>query len=454
MKFDAIIIGTGQAGPPLALNLSKHGKKVAIIEKDELGGSCVNVGCTPTKAYLASARRAQLARKSRDLGITTESVTVDLKQIKQRKDEMVRESHMNLAESFEKEENISLFRGKASFRDRNSVEVDGQVLEGETIYINVGRRPRIPEGFKGVPYLTNAGILELEEIPRHLLIVGGGYLGLEFAQMFRRFGSEVTVMERGERLVKKEDEDISEAVADILREEGINIRLQSECMSAKSVEDGIEVAIDCREGSPTEKGSHLLIATGRIPNTEDLKPEKAGVEVDEKGYIAVNQDLRTSTGNIFALGTCNGKGAFTHTSYNDYQIIESQLFRKQRRTLQDRILCYAMFTDPPLARVGLSEKQIKEKGLQAKVAERPMAKVARAKEMGETAGKIKIYVEDGTDRVLGAVFLGVRADECIHTLLDLMYAKAPYTTIRDAVHIHPTVSELIPTMLEDLQPIK
>lgn len=455
MKYDAIIIGTGQAGPPLALSLAKEGKKVAVIEKGELGGSCVNYGCTPTKAYLASARRAFLARNSEELGVNVPgAVKVDLRQIKRRKDKLVEESHENLSKSFEKENNISLIKGKAHFLNKREVQVNGNVLQAKRIYIDVGRRPRIPEGFREVNYLTNKSILELEELPGHLMIVGGGYVGLEFAQMFRRFGSKVTIFERGENLIKKEDKDISEAIAEIFRKEDINVRLNSECMGAKQAGDEIEVRVKCEEGAPTVRGSHLLIATGRIPNTEDLGLEKAGVKKDEKGYITVNEQLQTTTDHIFALGTCNGQGAFTHTSYNDFQIINSQLSGDQQRNLKDRILCYAAFTDPPLARIGMNEKQIKEAGIKAKFAERPMTLVARAKEMGETSGKMKIFIEEKTDKILGASFLGVKADECIHAVLDVMYAGAAYTTIRDAVHIHPTVSELIPTMLEDLKPLE
>ena len=455
MNYDAIIIGTGQAGPPLALSLAKKGKKVAIVEKSHLGGTCVNTGCTPTKTYIASARRAFVAGNSEELGVGIEGkVKVNLKQIKRRKDKIIQESRDSWEKSFSEEPDISLIRGKAKFIDPKSIEVDGKIFSAETIYINVGARPRIPEGFENVPVLTNETMLELEEIPEHLIIVGGGYVGLEFAQMFNRFGSKVTILERGERLMKQEDEDISEAIAEILKKEDINIRFKSECISAKPAGEGVEIQLKCETGEPSIKGSHLLIATGRIPNTDDLGLDTAGINTDKKGYIQVNDRLQTNVNHIFALGDCNGEGAFTHTSYNDFQIIDSHLQGTKKRYLSDRIPCYAAYIDPSLARVGMNLNEIREKGIKANIAVKPMKEIARAKEMGETEGLLKIYTEEGTDKILGASFLGTRADEYIHAIIDVMYADAPYTVIKNAVHIHPTVSELIPTMLEDLKPLE
>ncbi len=449
-KFDAIIIGTGQAGPPLAASLAKNGIKTAIIEKSHLGGTCVNVGCTPTKAYVASARRAFVAKNSESLGVEVKGeIVINLKTIKARKDKIIQDSRDGLHKMLTETEHISLIKGTAKFVDAHTVSVNGKKYSADKIYINVGGRARIPEGFSSVPFLTNTSILELEEIPEHLIIIGGGYIGLEFGQMFRRFGSKVTILESGDKLLKHEDDEFGEEIAKIFKKEGIAIRLNSECISAKKKGTQIEVSLECTEGAPTLKGSHILIAAGRIPNTDELGLDKTGVKLDKKGYIKVNDELQTNIKNIWALGDCNGQGAFTHTAYNDFQIVNSQLFKEKKRKLSDRYLCYAAFIDPPIARVGMNEKDLREKGIKAKMATRPMSKVARAKEMGETQGMLKILIDDKTDKILGATFLGTGADEYIHTIIDMMYANAPYTVIRDAVHIHPTVSELIPTMLEN-----
>jgi pyruvate/2-oxoglutarate dehydrogenase complex dihydrolipoamide dehydrogenase (E3) component len=448
-KFDAIIIGTGQAGPPLASSLARNGLKTAIIEKGELGGTCVNTGCTPTKAYVASARRAFIAKNSSEHGINIEgNVQVDLKKIKARKDKLIADSHQGLEKMFKKEENISLIRGKAVFVDNHTVEVNGEKISAEKIFINVGGRPSVPEDFKAVNYLTNTTMLELEEVPEELVIVGGGYVGLEFGQMFSRFGSRVTILERGSQLMKKEDDDISEAITHIIKDSGINVLLNSDCIKANQENGAIEVEYNCEEGAKKIKTPHLLLAVGRVPNTDDLGLEKTGVEIDDRGFIKVNDQLQTSVPHIWALGDCNGEGAFTHTSYNDFQIVNSQLFEEGNRNLSDRFPCYAAYIDPPLARVGLNKKQINEKGIKARLAEMPMNKIARAKEKGETAGKLEIFIDAETDKILGATFLGTGADEHIHTIIDQMYAGATYRVIRDAVHIHPTVSELLPTMLE------
>lgn len=449
-NFDAIIIGTGQAGPSLAASLAKNGLNTLIIEKGKLGGTCVNVGCTPTKAYVASARRAFLAKNSTELGVEIKGeVKINLKTIKARKDKIIQDSRDGLNKMLTETEGITLLKGTAKFIDDRSIEVNGKTYSADKFYINVGGSARIPEGFKDVNYLNNTSILELEEIPEHLIIVGGGYIGLEFGQMFRRFGSKVTILESGDQLLKREDTDIAEGIAEIFKNEDIDIRLNSECISAKKSGNQIEVNINCTEGPPSVTGSHLLIATGRIPNTKKLGLENVGVKMDKRGYIKVNDELQTNVEHIWALGDCNGQGAFTHTAYNDFQIVNSHLFQEKKRKLSDRFMCYAAFIDPPIARVGLNEKDIRKKGLKAKVATRAMSKIARAKEMGETQGKLKVFIEEKTDKILGATFLGTGADEYIHTIIDMMYADAPYTVIRDAVHIHPTVSELIPTMLEN-----
>lgn len=455
MKYDAIIIGTGQAGPPLAGKLAGNGYKTVIIEKDQYGGTCVNVGCTPTKAYVASARRAWAAKNSSDLGISVDGeVKIDLKTIKKRKDEIVDESRGGLTDFLENTENLTVYNGHAKFIDNKTVEVNGKKLEADKIFINTGAKPRIPDGFKDVDYLTNRSILELETIPEHLVIVGGGYIGLEFGQMFRRFGSEITIIEQGNQLLSQEDDEFCEAISDIIKNDGINVRFNAECISGSITDDGVVVDLDCEEDDNQLKGSHVLLAAGRIPATDNLGLNQTDIVTDERGYITVSDHLETSVSNVFALGDCNGEGAFTHTAYNDYQIVSSLLFEKGDRTLRDRHTCYACFIDPPLARVGLNEKQVRNKGIDAQIATRPMSRIARAKEKGETQGLLKLIVETDTAQILGATFLGTGADEYIHTIIDMMYAGAPYTTIRDAVHIHPTVSELIPTMLEALEPLK
>ena len=451
-KFDALIIGTGQAGPPLASSLAKNGQKVAIIEKDDLGGTCVNTGCTPTKAYVASARRAFTAENSSELGVEVKGeVKIDLKKIKSRKDQLIADSHAGLKKMFEEEENISLIRGEAVFIDEKTVQVEGEEFSAEKIFINVGGRPNIPDAYKEINYLINRSMLELEEVPKELLIIGGGYVGLEFAQMFSRFGSKVTIIERGPHLMSKEDEEISEAILEIIKASGIDVLLNSNCIAASQAEDHIEVTYDCEEGPKKVKTSHLLLAVGRVPNTDRLNLEKTGIALDKRGFIKVNDQLQTSVPHIWALGDCNGEGAFTHTSYNDFQIVNSHLYGEQKRKLSDRFPCYAAYIDPPLARVGMNKKQIREKGIKAKVAEMPMSQVARAKEKGETAGILQIFIDAQNNKFLGATFLGTGADELIHTIIDQMYAGATYETIRDAVHIHPTVSELLPTMLENLK---
>lgn len=452
MSYDAIIIGTGQAGPALAGDFISNGHKVAIIEKGQYGGTCVNNGCTPTKAYVASARRAYVAKNSNGLGVSiTDTVKVDLPAIKARKDEIVQASREGLKSFLEDADGIDVYNGKGVFTGPKEIGVNGKKISADKIFINVGGRPSIPEGFEGVDYLTNESMLELEEIPEHLLIVGGGYIGLEFGQMFRRFGSEVTIIEMSDRLLKKEDPEVSDTIAKIFKGEGIQIRLNAECISASIMNGKIVATLDCEEAPRKVEGTHILLATGRIPNTDSLGLEQAGVEVNDRGYINVNDKLKTNQSHIWAMGDCNGEGAFTHTAYNDYQIVSSQLFGDGSRMLSNRHMCYAAFIDPPLARVGLSEEQVKKQGIKAKVAYRPMERVARAKEKGETQGFLKMLIDANTDKILGAAFLGIGADEYIHSIIDLMYAEAPYTVIRDAIHIHPTVSELIPTMLEELE---
>jgi pyruvate/2-oxoglutarate dehydrogenase complex dihydrolipoamide dehydrogenase (E3) component len=450
-KFDAIIIGSGQAGTPLAFKLASNDYKVAFIEKNKVGGTCLNVGCTPTKAYVASARRMWDISQAESLGVEINGAgKINLRKVKERKDNLIQKSVDGILKGVEDTKNISFFQGEANFSGKNSVEVNGEGLTAKEIYINVGGRSIVPEGFQDLPYLDNTSILELTELPKHLIIVGGSYIGLEFGQMFRRFGSEVTIIERGDRLIKKEDPEVSESIHDFLKEEGINFHFNSTCISGEKTTDGIRVKINSDDKQQI-KGSHLLLAVGRQPNTDSLKLEKAGIETDQRGYISVNDYLETSAKGIFALGDCNGRGAFTHTAYNDYEIIAENKFEEKDRKLSDRIVTYGLFVDPPLGRAGLTIQQAKEQGYSIKVAQRPMSKVARAKEKGETNGFMQIIINSKNDQILGACVLGVGGDEIISSILNMMYAKAPYTIIRDSVQPHPTISELIPTMLESLK---
>ena len=456
-KFDAIIIGTGQAGPFLAARLANEGMKTAVIERKLFGGTCVNVGCTPTKALVASARAAYMARRAADFGVVIGgSVTVDMKKVKERKDDIVGRTNHQVPEWLKKIENLTVYQGHARFEGLHTVSVGEERLEAEKIFINVGTRAFIPPmpGLESVDYLTNASIMAMDFVPEHLIIIGGSYIGLEFSQIYRRFGSNVTIVEMGARLIQRDDEDVSEAVREILENEGVNIRLNAECMSVEKRGDQIAVKVDCASGAPEMTGSHLLMAVGRVPNTDDLGLDKAGIKVDERGYIEVDDQLRTSVPDVWALGDCNGKGAFTHTSYNDFEIVVANLLDNDTRRVSDRILTYGLFIDPPLGRVGMTEAQVRASGRKALIGKKPMTRIARAREKSETQGFMKVLVDAETKEFLGAAILGVGGDEVIHSILDMMYAKKPYTVIQRAVHIHPTVSELIPTMLGELKPLE
>ncbi|HSR68703.1 MAG TPA: FAD-containing oxidoreductase [Acidobacteriota bacterium] len=456
-EYDAIIIGTGQAGPPLAGEFDGRGLKVAIIERHQVGGSCVNHGCIPTKALVASAQVAHQARRAGDFGIqVTGRVGADMKRVKARMREISGQSNESVTQWLEGMENVDLIRGHARLEGPGRVRVGSDLLTAPKIFLNVGARARVPEmpGLDEIDYLTSTGLLKLEELPEHLVVIGGGYIGLEFAQMYRRFGSRVTVVEMGPRLMKHEDEDVAEAVGEILAEEGIELRLNAECIGFSPRNSGIAVQVECGEGPPEVVGSHVLLAVGRIPNTDDLGLEKAGIELDKGGYVPVDDRLRSPVESIWAIGDCNGKGAFTHTSYNDYEIVANQLFGDGSRKVSDRITCYGLYIDPPLGRIGLNESQALQSGRKALMGKRPMSKVGRAKEFGQTQGFIKILVDPDSEEILGAAILGLSGDEAVHCLLDVMYAKTPYTVISQAVHIHPTVSELIPTVLQSLEPLE
>jgi len=458
-KFDAIIIGTGQSGPPLAVRLAKAGRKVAIIERKLFGGTCVNVGCIPSKTLIASARAAHVARRAKEFGVNFGGeVSVDMKRVKARKDEVVHQSNEGVTTWLEKTENLTVIRGHARFESAKTVKVGDDVYEAEQFFIDVGGRASVPKiaGLESVSYLTNSTMMEVDFLPEHLVILGGSYIGLEFAQMYRRFGSKVTVIEKSPRIIAREDEDVSSTIQKFLEDEGVVFKLGAECKSTQSPENkGDSVIVDISTNGKPEQisGSHLLVAVGRVPNTDDLGIEKAGIKTDARGFITVDDQLKTNVENIWAMGDVNARGAFTHTSYNDYEIVAANLLDNDPRKVSDRILCYALYTDPPLGRIGMTETEVRKSGKKALIGVMQMARVGRARERSETTGFMKVLVDAESKKILGASLLGIEADEVVHLLLDVMYAGAPYTTIQRAVHIHPTVSELVPTLLGDLKPL-
>jgi pyruvate/2-oxoglutarate dehydrogenase complex dihydrolipoamide dehydrogenase (E3) component len=456
IKFDTIVIGTGQAGPPLAARLSAAGMKVAVIERKHFGGTCVNTGCIPTKTLVASAYAAHLARRAGEFGVETGgSISVDMKRVKARKDEISGKSNKGVESWLRGLKNAIVYHGHGRFESARTVRVNDDLLEADKIFINVGGRALVPPmpGLDQVRYLTNSSMMDVDFLPEHLIIIGGSYIGLEFAQMYRRFGAKVSVIEKSERLIAREDEDISQSVKEILEQEGIQVRLKAECMTVRKSAERVVVGLDCAEASREVEGSHLLLAVGRVPNTDDLGLDNAGVETDNAGYIKVDDYLRTNVDGIWALGDCNRKGAFTHTAYNDFEIVAANLLDNDPRKVSDRIMTYALFIDPPLGRAGMTEAEVRASGRKALIGVRPMARVGRAVEKGETNGFMKVLVDAETKQILGAAILGVTGDEVIHSLLDVMYAKAPYTTISRAMHIHPTVSELVPTLLQEMKPL-
>jgi pyruvate/2-oxoglutarate dehydrogenase complex dihydrolipoamide dehydrogenase (E3) component len=454
-NYDAIIIGTGQAGPSLASRFAAAGMTVAIIERAKFGGTCVNTGCIPTKTLVASAYAAHVARRGAEYGfVVNGDVRVNMKRVKARKDEISGRSNKGVEEWLRGTKNCTVIQGHAHFQSSRTVVVNDEVLQADKIYINVGGRASVPEipGIHETSLLTNSSMMDIDFLPEHLVIVGGSYVGLEFAQMYRRFGSEVTIIEMGPRLIGREDEDVSKAVREILENEGIRIRLNAKCISLSKRDRRAAVRVDCSDGVPEVAGTHVLLAVGRVPNTSDLGLDRAGVATDQRGYITVDDQLQTNVPGIWALGDCNGRGAFTHTSYNDYEIVADNLFNADHRRVSDRIQAYALYTDPPLGRCGMTDVEIRKSGRAALVAKYPMSRVSRAFEKGETQGFIKICVDAETKQILGAAILGTGGDEVIHVLLDIMYAKAPYTVIQRAMHIHPTVAEYLPTVLSKLEP--
>ena len=455
--FDAIVIGTGQAGPSLAGRLVGAGMKVAVIERGKFGGTCVNTGCIPTKTMVASAETAYIARRAGDFGVVVPGeIRVDMKKVKARKDEISGSSRTGIESWLKGMAGCTVYEGHARFESPREVRVGSHLLAAERIFINTGGRALVPDlpGLDRIDYLTNSSMMDVDFLPPHLAIVGGSYISLEFAQMYRRFGSEVTVIEKGPRLASREDADVSEAIREILVAEGVEVRLNAECVSLARDPDGVTVRVECADGAPKVRASHLLLAVGRRPNTDDLGLENAGVAVDGRGFIQVDEELRTSADGIWALGDCNGRGAFTHTSYNDFEIVAANLLDGGSRKVTDRIPAYAMYIDPPLGRAGLTEAEVRARGIPALVGRRPMTRVNRAVEKGRPQGFMKIIVDQQSGRILGAAVLGVGGDEVIHEILDTMYAGVPYTVLKNAMHIHPTVSELVPTMLGELVPLR
>jgi pyruvate/2-oxoglutarate dehydrogenase complex dihydrolipoamide dehydrogenase (E3) component len=453
-RFDAIVVGAGQAGPPLVGRLTAAGHTVAMVERKLIGGTCVNTGCIPTKTLVASAQAAHLARRGADYGVNTGPVSVDMLKVKARKDGIVLDDRKGVEDWLDGMDGCTVFRGHARFEDPHTLRVGDDTLQADRIFLNVGGRAVVPDipGLAGVDYLTNVSILELDTVPEHLVVVGGSYIALEFAQMYRRFGARVTVVEKGPRLTAREDEDVSDTIRSILENEGVQVILDASDIRIAKRDNGFELTP--RAGAAPVAGSHLLMAVGRRPNTDDLGLELAGVGTDDHGYVVVDDELRTSVDHIWAMGDCNGKGAFTHTSYNDFEIVAANLLDDDPRRVSDRITTYALYIDPPLGRCGMTVEQVRASGRPALVGQRPMTRVGRAVEKGETQGFMKVVVDAETHQILGAAILGVGGDEAIHGILDVMSAKAPYTTLARTVHIHPTVSELIPTMLQEMSPLQ
>ncbi|RKT26688.1 pyruvate/2-oxoglutarate dehydrogenase complex dihydrolipoamide dehydrogenase (E3) component [Paraburkholderia sp. RAU2J] len=461
--FDAVVIGTGQGGSPLAVRLAQSGRQTAVIERAAFGGTCVNVGCTPTKSYVASARAAHVARHAAELGVQVSgAVNVDLAAVKARKDGIIGQSRDGVEKWLRGTDNVTVFNGHARFTGAHTLSISGpgglvlNEISADEIFINTGTRAVAPplEGLERIRYFTNSNLLELTELPSHLVIVGSSYIALEFAQIFRRFGSQVSVLVRGERVLSREDADFAESVRKVLAREGVEFRFG---VQPSRVEPhphrANEVCIGFEQNIPALEASHVLFATGREPNTDDLGLADAGIAVDKHGTIPVDGQLRTNVPGVWAIGDVNGRGAFTHTSYDDFQIVAANLLDGGARSVDTRIMAYAVFVDPPLARVGLSEAEVRKSGRDALIATMPMSRVGRARERGETDGFMKVMADAQSKRILGAAIHGVEGDEAIHTFIDIMTAGAPYPTLQYAMHIHPTISELVPTLLDGLKPM-
>lgn len=455
--FDAIVIGAGQAGPAMAARCSKEGLRVAIIERKRFGGTCVNNGCIPTKTLVASARAVHMARRGAVYGFDAGDVTVDMARVMQRKDDIVQQSTQGVERWMRGLDNATVIQGHATFTGPRTVQVNGRTLAADKVFIDVGGRAVKPDmpGIEQVATLNNASIMSLTVVPEHLLIIGGSYIGLEFAQIMRRLGARVTVIEKSPLLLPREDRDVADAIAQVLRGEGIELRLGADCFALEARAEGrVGVRVACEDKAPVEQGTHVLLAVGRTPNTSDLGLAHAGIAADARGFIQVDDALQTSAPGVWALGECNGRGAFTHTAWNDYEIVAANLFDGEHRKVTDRIACYALFTDPPLGRIGLTEAEVRKSGKPALMAKMAMSRVGRAREAGETQGFMKVLADRDSQRILGAALFGLNGDEVVHGLLQTMNAGLPYTAVQRAVPIHPTVSELLPTLLEGFSPLQ
>lgn len=455
LSFDAIIIGTGQAGPSLAARLASEGQQVAIIEKSLFGGTCVNNGCIPTKALVASARTAHVARRAQEFGVNIGGeVQVDMQRVHERMKEISGASNKGVEGWLEGLDGVTVIRRQARFESNDTIRAGEQLIEAPQIFLNVGGRPIVPDSFAGCGAMTNVEMMQLTELPEHLIVVGGSYIGLEFAQIFRRFGSKVTVVQRGPRIIAREDEDVSQSVHESLEAEGITIRTDANCLSGERRGDQVAVQMTCDDSPEWLEGSHLLLAVGRQPNTDDLGIENTDIKLDKRGYVQVDDTLRTKVDGVWALGDCNGRGAFTHTAYNDYEIAANQLLDDAHRKVSDRHLGYGLFVDPPLGRVGMNKQQARASGRNVLIGHRKMAQVGRAKERSETHGFMEVLVDADSEQILGATVHGIEGDEIVHSLLNMMYAGASYRVVAESVPIHPTVSELLPTVLQSLRPLQ
>ena len=454
-SFDAIIVGAGQAGPALAARCAKEGLRTAMIERGAFGGTCVNVGCVPTKTLVASARAMHLARRGAEFGFSSGELRVDMPRVKARKDAIVKASREGVEAWMRGLKHTEVIVGEARFTGPHTLRVGERELSAPRIFLNVGGRAVLPElpGVHEVPTLDNASILELSAVPEHLVVVGGSYIGLEFAHVMRRLGAQVTVVERLPQLLPREDDDVAAGIRAILEAEGVRIELGAECLSLSQQGGRIAIGAQCAADAPPISGTHVLLAVGRRPNTDGLGLELAGIKTDERGYITVDDQCRSSAEGVWAVGDCNGRGAFTHTAWNDHEIVVANLFDNDPRRLSERIPCYALFIDPPLGRIGASEAEVRKSGKPALHAKMPMQRVGRAREAGETQGFMKVLVDAESRRLLGAAILGMNGDEVVHALLDMMAAGQPVDTIARTMHIHPTVSELVPTLLQQLKPM-
>jgi len=453
-RFDAIIVGAGQAAPPLAARLTRAGQTVALIERKLVGGTCVNAGCTPTKTLVASAQVAQAVRRAAEFGIDAAAPRIDMARVRARAMGVAADSRTAVEDWLAAMMGLTLIRGQARFTAPDRIAVGGEDLSAPRIFLNVGARPSRPDlpGAGDVRWLTSTTILDLDRVPEHLVVVCGSYIGLEFAQMYRRFGADVTVVERASALIPREDPEISEAIRGILAAEGVMVRTGADCIALAPGPRGVRVHVSCADGAPEVEGSDVLLAVGRTPNTDDLGLDAAGLATDARGYLPVNDRLETAVPGVWALGDCNGRGGFTHTAWNDFEIVAANLLDGADRKVSDRVPGYALYIDPPLGRAGMTEAQARAAGRRIRVASRPMTRVGRAVEKGETQGLMKVVVDADTGRILGAAILGPGGDEAIHGVLDMMTAKATYDVLARAVPIHPTVSELIPTLMGELSP--